>query len=182
MGSLYNNYGSDISRTYPLSGKFSDRQKVIYEIVLKANKEAIKLIKPGLSWKELNKFAKDILIEECKNIGLIENDLDISKYYYHSIGHFLGLDTHDVGQYDMVLSEGMIITIEPGLYIKEEGIGIRIEDNILITKDGAVNLSKDIIKEVKDIEEYLSKKYYSFFSYFSKIKLKKYGIINLVIL
>ncbi len=67
------------------------------------------------------------------------------------------MDTHDVGQYDLKLSEGMIITIEPGLYIKEEGIGIRIEDNILITKDGAINLSKEIIKEVKDIEEYLSK-------------------------
>ena len=79
------------------------------------------------------------------------------KYYFHSIGHFLGLDTHDVGQYDLDLSEGMVITIEPGLYIKEEGIGIRVEDNILITKDGSINLSKKIIKEVKDIEEYLSK-------------------------
>jgi Xaa-Pro aminopeptidase len=157
LGALYNNYGSDISRTYPLNGKFSERQKIIYEIVLKANKESIKFVKPGISWKELNKFAKDILINECKSIGLIENDLDINKYYYHSIGHFLGLDTHDVGQYDLKLSEGMIITIEPGLYIKEEGIGIRIEDNILITKDGAINLSKEIIKEVKDIEEYLSK-------------------------
>lgn len=156
LGSLYNNYGSDISRTYPINGKFNERQKVIYEIVLKTNKESIKYLKPGISWKELNKFAKDILIKECKKIGLIENDLDINKYYYHSIGHFLGLDTHDVGQYDLKLAEGMVITIEPGLYIKEEGIGIRIEDNILITKDGAINLSKEIIKEVKDIEEYLS--------------------------
>ncbi|KFZ27192.1 MAG: Xaa-Pro aminopeptidase [Candidatus Izimaplasma bacterium HR2] len=156
LGSLYNNYGSDISRTYPLNGKFSDRQKVLYEIVLKANKESIKFLKPGISWKELNDFAKDILIKECKKIGLIKDDSGINKYYYHSIGHFLGLDTHDVGQYDIKLAEGMVITIEPGLYIKEEGIGIRIEDNILITKDGAVNLSKEIIKEVKDIEEYLS--------------------------
>lgn len=157
LGSLFNNYGSDISRTYPLNGKFSDRQKVIYEIVLKANKESIKYVKPGITWKELNKFAKDILISECKKIGLIENDIDINAYYYHSIGHFLGLDTHDVGQYNLPLSEGMVITIEPGLYIKEEGIGIRIEDDILVTSNGSVNLSKDIIKEVKDIEEYLSK-------------------------
>ena len=157
LGSLYNNYGSDISRTYPINGKFSDRQRTLYEIVLKTNKESIKYAKPGISWKELNKFAKDILINECKKIGLIKNDNDINKYYYHSIGHFLGLDTHDVGQYDMKLTEGMVITIEPGLYIKEEGIGIRIEDDILITKDGSINLSKDIIKEVKEIEEYLSK-------------------------
>ncbi len=157
LGSLYNNYGSDISRTYPLNGIFSERQKVLYEIVLKTNKETIKFVKPGISWKQLNRFAKDILITECKKIGLIKNDIDIEKYYYHSIGHFLGLDTHDVGQYDLKLAEGMIITIEPGLYIKEEGIGIRIEDNILITKDGFINLSKDIIKEVKDIEEYIGK-------------------------
>lgn len=157
LGSLYNNYGSDISRTYPVSGKFSERQKLIYKIVLKANKESIAFVKPGITWKELNKYAKDILIKECKKIGLIKEDSEITKYYYHSIGHFLGLDTHDVGQYDLDLSKGMIITIEPGLYIKEEGIGIRIEDDILITKDGSINLSKGIIKEVKDIEEYLSK-------------------------
>lgn len=157
LGCLFNNYGSDISRTYPVNGKYSDRQKVLYEIVLKANKESIKYVKPGISWKELNKFAKDILISECKKIGLIKNDDEINKYYYHSIGHFLGLDTHDVGQYDLPLEEGMVITIEPGLYIKEEGIGIRIEDDILVTSNGALNLSVDIIKEVKDIEEYLSK-------------------------
>jgi len=157
LGSLYNNYGSDISRTYPISGKFSERQKTIYEIVLKANKESIKFAKPGKTWKELNNFAKDILIKECKKIGLIKDDVEINKYYFHSIGHFLGLDTHDVGQYDLEFSEGMVITIEPGLYIKDEKIGIRIEDDILITKDGSKNLSKNIIKEVKDIEEYLSK-------------------------
>lgn len=157
LGSSYNNYGSDISRTYPLSGVFSERQKILYEIVLKANKESINFVKPGITWQELNNFAKNILIKECKKIGLIKDDFEINKYYYHSIGHFLGLDTHDVGQYDLVISEGMVITIEPGLYIKEEGIGIRIEDDILVVKDGSVNLSKSIIKEVKDIEEYLSK-------------------------
>ena len=158
LGALYNNYGSDISRTYPINGTFSERQKILYEIVLKVNKESIKYVKPGITWKELNKFAKDLLINECKKIGLIENDEDITKYYYHSIGHFLGLDVHDVGHYELDLIEGMVITIEPGLYIKEEGIGIRIEDDILITKNGCINLSKNIIKEVKDIEEYLSKK------------------------
>ena len=157
LGSLYNNYGSDISRTYPLSGKFNERQKILYEIVLKANKESIKFVKPGITWKELNKFGKDILISECKKIGLIKDDAEINKYYFHSIGHFLGLDTHDVGQYDLVLSEGMVITIEPGLYIKEEGIGIRIEDDILVTKDGYKNISKDIVKSVVEIEELSSK-------------------------
>ncbi len=158
LGALYNNYGADISRTYPLDGKFSERQKELYEIVLKTNKESIKFVKPGITWGELNKFAKDLLIKECKNIGLIETDEEINEYYYHSVGHFLGLDVHDVGHNELELIEGMVITIEPGLYISEENIGIRIEDDILITKNGCKNLSENIIKEVKDIEEYLSKK------------------------
>lgn len=157
LGAMYQNYCSDISRTYPVSGIYSDRQKQIYNIVLKTNKETIKYVKPGITWNELNNFARDILISECKNIGLITQDEEISKYYYHSIGHFLGLNTHDVGQYDLPLSEGMVITVEPGLYIKEEGIGIRIEDDILVTSDGSLNLSENIIKEINDIEAYLKK-------------------------
>jgi len=157
LGALNANYGADISRTYPINGKYSERQKILYEIVLKTNKETIEFVKPGITWKELNKFAKDILTKECLNIGLIEKEEQISKYYYHSIGHLLGLDVHDVGKYELPLKEGMIITIEPGLYISEEGIGIRIEDDILITKNGCRNLSKDIIKEVNEIEEYLGK-------------------------
>ena len=157
LGALHNNYGADISRTLPLSGIFTDRQEDIYEIVLKANKETIEFVKEGITWAELNKFAKDILISETKKIGLIVDDSDIDKYYYHSIGHFLGLDVHDVGQYDLPLQAGMVITIEPGLYIKEEGIGIRIEDDILVTKEGRVNLSEEIIKEVQDIEEFIKK-------------------------
>lgn len=157
LGALYSNYGSDISRTYPISGKYESRQKIIYEIVLKVNKEAINFVKPGITWNQLNKFAKDLLASECLKIGLIKTEDEITKYYYHSVGHFLGLDVHDVGHYELPLKEGMVITIEPGLYIKEEKIGIRIEDDVLITKNGSRVLSKDIIKEVEDIEEYLSK-------------------------
>jgi Xaa-Pro aminopeptidase len=155
LGASKNNYSADISRTYPASGTFSERQKQLYEIVLDVNKKSIERAVVGTSWIELNKFAKDLLAKHCKEIGLIKEDKEINQYYYHSIGHFLGLDTHDVGQYEISLKPGMIITIEPGLYIAEEEIGIRIEDDILITKDGPVNLSKDIIKEVKDIEHAL---------------------------
>jgi len=155
LGALYQNYAADISRTYPISGVFSKRQKDLYAIVLKANKMTIDYVKPGITWKDLNAYAKSILIKECKAIGLIESDEEITKYYTHSIGHFLGLDVHDIGIYNKELLEGMIITIEPGLYIKEEGIGIRIEDNILITKEGCINLSESIIKEIEDIEKYM---------------------------
>ena len=157
LGALHKNYAADISRTIPLSGIFTERQSIIYDIVLKANKETIEFVKEGITWAELNKFAKDILISECKEIGLIINDAEISQYYYHSIGHFLGLDVHDVGQYDLPLQAGMVITIEPGLYIKEEGIGVRIEDDILVTKEGSVNLSEEIIKDIEDIEKFMKK-------------------------
>ncbi len=157
LGASYNEYGADISRTYPVSGTFSDRQKEIYEIVLKCNKECIEYAKAGITLGDLHKKSREILSEECMRIGLISSKEEISKYYYHSVTHFLGLDTHDVGYSKLPLEPGMMFTVEPGLYIKEEGIGVRIEDDILITEDGRENLSKNIIKEVSDIEKYMSK-------------------------
>ncbi|MEA1009248.1 aminopeptidase P family protein [Bacillus cereus] len=157
LGAQKDYYNADISYTFPVSGTFSSRQKQIYNIVLKALKETTELIKPGVKFAALNEHTKKVLAEECKAIGLIQEDEELSKYYYHGVSHFLGLDTHDVGTYkDRVLEEGMVITIEPGLYIEEEAIGIRIEDDILVTKDGYENLSKDIIREVEEIEEFMS--------------------------
>ncbi|SCM93810.1 Xaa-pro aminopeptidase [Bacillus mycoides] len=158
LGAQKDYYNADISYTFPASGTFSSRQKQIYNIVLKALKETTELIKPGVKFAALNEHTKKVLAEECKAIGLIQDDEELSKYYYHGVSHFLGLDTHDVGTYkDRVLEAGMVITIEPGLYIEEEAIGIRIEDDILVTKDGYENLSKDIIREVEEIEEFMSK-------------------------
>ncbi|MFE6137145.1 aminopeptidase P family protein [Bacillus sp. NPDC057893] len=157
LGAQKDYYNADISYTFPASGTFSSRQKQIYNIVLKALKETTELIKPGLKFAALNEHTKKVLAEECKAIGLIQEDEELSKYYYHGVSHFLGLDTHDVGTYkDRVLEAGMVITIEPGLYIEEESIGIRIEDDILVTKDGYENLSKDIIRSVEEIEEFMS--------------------------
>lgn len=153
LGALHGNYASDISRTFPVNGKYSKRQKQIYEIVLKVNEATIEEIKPGVTWKHLNDFSRGMLAKEAKNIGLIDDEKEILNFYYHSIGHFMGLDVHDVGYYDLPLEEGMVLTIEPGLYIKEEGIGVRIEDDILVTADGYENLSKEIPKDVKTIEK-----------------------------
>ena len=155
VGCYTSHYSSDISRTFPVSGKFSERQKAVYEVVLDCNKKCIEYAKHGMSWKELNDYAKSLLAKGCKKLGLIKEDSELVKYYYHSIGHSLGLDVHDPSIDNLGLLEGMVITIEPGLYIEEENIGIRIEDDILITKDKAINLSKNIIKEVKDIEEFM---------------------------
>lgn len=158
LGAQYKYYNADISRTFPVNGKFTERQKQIYNIVLKANEEVMKSVKPGVTLAELQTKAKEVLAEGCKAIGLIEKDEELAKYYYHGVSHPLGLDTHDVGERNIKLKEGMIITDEPGLYIEEENIGIRIEDDILVTKDGYINLSKNIIKTVDEIENYMCSK------------------------
>ena len=155
LGAEFENYCADISRTIPVNGKFTTRQRDVYEVVLKALEETTKIVKPGVTFKELNDYAKKILADGCKELGLIKHDDEISKYYYHGVGHFLGLDTHDVGNRSLPLKAGMVITIEPGLYIEEEGIGVRIEDDILVTETGYENLSQDIIKSVKDIEKFM---------------------------
>lgn len=157
LGCCTDYYISDISRTYPANGKFTERQKTIYEIVLNCNKKCIEFLKPGLTWDEYNQYANRLLIEGLKSIGLIKNDKELRKYYWHSIGHSTGLDTHDPDIRNIKFEEGMVMTVEPGLYLEEEGIGIRIEDNVLLTKDGCINLSKNIIKDVNEIEEFMEK-------------------------
>lgn len=155
VGCFTEGYSSDISRTFPVNGKFTARQKEVYEVVLNCNKKCIEFLKAGVSMKAYNDYAKKLLFEGCVKLGICKDESDLARYYYHSIGHSLGLDVHDPAIDAMGLIEGMVVTVEPGLYIEEEGIGIRIEDDVLITKDGAINLSKEIIKEVKDIEKFM---------------------------
>lgn len=156
LGACINFYNSDISRTYPHKGKFSPLQKEIYEIVLYCNKKIISLAKPGISISELQEYAKVLLADGLMEINFIKDAKDIDKYYYHNISHHLGLDTHDLAMYNRKLEKGNVITVEPGLYIPELGIGIRIEDDILICDDGCINLSEDIIKEIADIERFIN--------------------------
>lgn len=157
LGATYKYYNADISRTFPANGKFTDRQKQIYNIVLEGQRKVIEAIKPGLPFKRLNEILIEHYEEELTKIGLIKDKSEISKYYYHGVSHYLGLDTHDVSRdlgTDGGLKPGMVITVEPGLYIAEEGIGIRIEDDILVTETDYENLSKDIIKTVEEIENF----------------------------
>ncbi|HBT50685.1 MAG TPA: Xaa-Pro aminopeptidase [Petrotoga sp.] len=153
LGAQYNYYSGDISRTFPISRKFTPRQAEIYQIVLNTQKEVESQVKPGLTLLELNEIAKKSLAESCKKIGLINSDEELSEYYFHSVSHFLGLDTHDVGDRNIPLKPGMVITNEPGLYIEEEGIGVRIEDDLLITENGCENLAREIPKEIEEIED-----------------------------
>lgn len=159
LGAQYNYYNGDISRTFPVNGKFTERQKEVYNAVLRVNEKVIDMIKPGVRYLDVNKQAKAWIAEECIKLGLIKNEEDVSKYYWHSIGHSLGLDTHDlepVGR-DSIFEEGVIWTVEPGIYIEEESIGIRIEDDVLVTANGVEVLTKDMIKSVEDIEEFMSR-------------------------
>ena len=155
LGSSTNGYASDISRTFPVSGKFTERQKEIYQAVLDVNKACIKYAKDGMSWKELNDYARNLLADALIKLNVMKEKEQLGEYYYHSIGHSLGLDVHDPNIASLGIKKGMVITIEPGLYIAEEGIGIRIEDNILITDGEAINLSECIIKEVDELEKFM---------------------------
>lgn len=157
VGSTYQVYNSDITRTWPINGSFTARQKELYELVLSVNKSCIDKVKPGVTWDELNQVARELLAKGLVQLGVMKEETEIGKYYYHSIGHHLGLDVHDSSLYHVPLEAGNVITIEPGVYIAEEQIGIRIEDDILVTATGAENLSKDIVKEVSELEARLSK-------------------------
>ena len=158
VGACKDNYCADISRTYPINGKFSELQRKIYFIVLDCNKQTAKFIRPGILLKEVQDFALNFLADECYEKGLIPSKDRIRDVYYHSVSHHLGLDTHDGNDRQAKLEPGMVITCEPGLYFKEYGIGVRIEDDVLVTLDGSEVLSKDLIKEISDIEKILRNK------------------------
>lgn len=160
LGAQYKYYNGDISRTFPINGKFTERQKEVYNAVLRVNEKVIKEMKPGVKFVDLNKKAKDWISEECISLGLMTEKDDVSKFYYHSIGHSLGMDTHDIEleNRDVTFEPGMIYTVEPGIYIENEGIGIRIEDDVLITEDGNEVLTKEMIKTVEEIEAFMADK------------------------
>lgn len=156
LGAEWKNYASDVSRTFPVNGKFTRQQKDLYNVVLKGLDAAIAATKPGQPKNELQEISKAVMAEELMKLGMIEKPEDIMKYYFHSSGHYIGLYTHDVGDDLAVLEPDMMFTLEPGLYFEELGIGIRIEDTILITEDGCEVLTAGIPKTVEDIEQFMA--------------------------
>lgn len=153
MGASKDYYCADITRTFPSNGKFSAQQRELMDVVLETMDLVIKAAQPHVTLAQLNQIVVSHYQKRLLELGYIKNVKEVSDVYYHGVSHFLGLDTHDVGQVDgMPLQAGHVITVEPGLYIEALKIGIRIEDNILITEDGCINLSKDIIKTPDEIE------------------------------
>lgn len=155
LGAKYEGYCADITRTYPVSGRYSERQRSVYDIVLKANREVAAAAKPGMTLKELNDLCKKVLAEGCIKLGIIKEEKEIGKYYMHGVSHHLGIDVHDVALNGTKLVPGNVISDEPGLYIDEWGIGIRIEDDLMITEDGCVVLSEQIIRDPDEIEAFM---------------------------
>ena len=158
LGAKVKGYCADITRTYPVNGKYSARQKEIYDIVLAANQKVTEQARPGLTLKQLNEICKQVLAEGLMAIGKIQSADEIGTYYMHGVSHHLGMDTHDAIAHDEVpLAPGMVITNEPGLYIDEEEIGIRIEDDLLITENGCEVLSKDVPRQTQEIEALMAR-------------------------
>ncbi|MBL7859120.1 MAG: aminopeptidase P family protein [Cyclobacteriaceae bacterium] len=159
LGAEYRGYTADITRTIPVNGKFSPEQKQIYELVLKAQEEAMKICKPGATFQQLTETTKVVINKGLKDLGIIKTEDERHRYYPHGCCHHIGLDVHDNGQRDM-LRENMVITIEPGIYIPENancdkrwwGIAVRIEDDYLITKDGYDHLSAAAPRKPDEIE------------------------------
>lgn len=168
-------YAGDITRTFPVNGKFSQPQREIYELVLKAQKRAIELLVPGNSIKQANDEVIRIKTQGLVDLGILKGDVDTlieqqayRQFYMHGLGHWLGLDVHDVGSYGQdkqrILEIGMVITVEPGIYISEDadvpeqykGIGVRIEDNLLMTEYGSKILTAAAPKEIADIENLMN--------------------------
>lgn len=170
-GCEYKGYAGDITRTFPVNGKFSAPQRAIYNIVLESLETALTLYRPGTSMQEVTEKVVRIMVNGLLNLGILRGEIDQliaenahRQFFMHGLSHWLGLDVHDVGGYgpdrSRVLEPGMVITVEPGLYIAPDadvpaeyrGIGIRIEDDILITADGNENLTASVVKSVDDIE------------------------------
>lgn len=161
-GARINNYRADISRTFPLSGRFSQRERQIYDLVLDIQEFAISQIRVGVFFKDYEtkvlSYVAEKLIENkiFSRRDFVEDSSIVRGYYPHLTSHFLGLDTHDVGNFDGKFKENCVITVEPGIYLKDENLGIRIEDNVLVTKKGAEVLSYEIPKSIEDIENLIN--------------------------
>lgn len=158
LGSAEGHYCADISRTFPINGKFTERQKQIYNTVLDAQNIVMSHAKPGVTTGELNQMVVDYYESRLDALGLRKDGKCVRDYYYHGVSHSLGLDTHDISAgRNMVLQPGMVITVEPGLYIEDEGIGVRIENDVLITENGILDLSAEIPRTVEEIEAIMAK-------------------------
>lgn len=150
IGAEYGYYSADVTRTYPVSGQFTDRQRALYSLVLSTQQAAIDAARPGTTIGELTRIARGHM---QANSGNLCAPVTCDAYFIHGLGHYLGMNVHDVGSYNVPLAPGMVLTVEPGIYIPDEQIGIRIEDVVLITADGYELLSRDLPRDPAAVEQ-----------------------------
>ena len=167
VGAEYANYSSDMTRTIPVSGKYTTRQKNVYNAVLRVKNEATKMLIPGTDWKKYHVEVGKLMTSELLGLGLLDKS-DIQsetkekpaykKYFMHGTSHHMGLDTHDYGLLEEPMVENMVFTVEPGIYLPKENFGVRLEDDVVIQKKGEpINLMKNIPIEIEEIEDIMSK-------------------------
>ncbi len=149
VGAEYGYYTADVTRTFPVSGEFTERQRAIYELVLGAQKAAIDSIRPGVKVAQLEQIVRRYMREHSNGLC---GDATCDRYFVHGLGHYIGMNVHDVGGYGRPLEPGMVLTIEPGIYLADESLGVRIEDDVLVTDDGHEVLSAGAPKTVEQIE------------------------------
>ncbi len=166
FGAEFANYAADVTRTVPVNGKFAKRQKEVYHAVLKIQKAAIKMLKPGNTLEKYHKAVAELMEAELIRLGLLKkaevkkqskDEPLYKKFFPHGTSHHLGLDVHDYGDRYRKFEPGMVFTCEPGIYIRDESIGVRIENDILITKKGPLDLTATIPREVEEIEDLMNK-------------------------
>jgi Xaa-Pro aminopeptidase len=165
VGAEYANYSSDMTRCIPVSGRFTKRQKEVYKAVLNVMKGAIEMLRPGVILSQYHKEVGLVMQSELISLGLLtQHDIEkqdpknpaFRKYFMHGTSHFLGLDVHDVGLWEKPIEKNMVFTCEPGIYIREENLGIRLENDLLITEDIPVDLMHNIPLEVEEIENLMN--------------------------
>ena len=142
----------DISRVFPRNGVFDEKQRLIYNIALEINNEVTNTIKPGMHFADINEMNRRLTFPRLKDAGLLDDIKDLDKYVWHRCSHHIGFDVHDVGSYEIPLAEGMFFSMDMGLYIREWGIGMRIEDDVLVTPEGLKNVSSSIPRTIDEIE------------------------------
>ena len=153
VGAEYAGYAGDVTRTYPISGRFTDRQRELYELVLSTQEAAIDSVRPGVTIEDLNRIAREYMVAHS---GDLCGEETCDTYFIHGLSHHLGLDVHDPGLPNLPLASGMVLTVEPGIYLPDEGIGIRIEDDVLVTPEGHEVLSTAAPKSVSAVEAAMS--------------------------
>ncbi|MFY0652032.1 MAG: aminopeptidase P N-terminal domain-containing protein [Cyclobacteriaceae bacterium] len=165
VGAEYANYNGDMTRTIPVNGRFTKRQRDVYDAVLRVKNEATKMLTPGNTIPEYHKAVGEVMEKELVDLGLLSmSDIEkqnadwpaYKKYFMHGTSHHLGLNVHDVGSVYKKFETGMVFTVEPGIYIPEEGLGVRLEDNIVIAEDGHINLMKNIPIEAEEVEQLMN--------------------------